>query len=164
MKYAVIGSISHGTLRNEDLIEAFSGHLEVLLDMQQTDSYDPEHKHAKIMMEAQSLGEDFDYDSELASDIVEELSTTLEEYAPPFCYFGATEGDGSDFGFWFNSSEFESACRDGDVLKINDLARVDEVHNCKVKPDWIAVVNDHGNVTIYSYQLKVEWTEVLSVV
>ena len=34
------------------------------------------------------------------SEIVNDLMDALNEYAPDGYYFGAIEGDGSDFGFW----------------------------------------------------------------
>lgn len=42
-------------------------------------------------------------ESEL-NEIVEEALDFLHYLAPHGCYFGVTEGDGSDFGFWKNGS------------------------------------------------------------
>ena len=48
-----------------------------------------------------------DVDEETLIDIQEEIADKLNEYVPDGCYFGAHEGDGSDFGVWDVSPEFE---------------------------------------------------------
>lgn len=40
------------------------------------------------------------WDTMEAIDFLNELYDLLNEHAPDGCYFGAHEGDGSDFGFW----------------------------------------------------------------
>lgn len=86
----MIGNISHGTLRTQDLIPAF---LDTLAELA------PAH-HAALC--AQPFGpvpsyalEDEDADwwhSEDASYLLEELTDLLSEHAPEFCFFGASEG------------------------------------------------------------------------
>lgn len=84
----MIGSISHGTLRTEDLLQAFADTLENL---------DPTDKYFALIREARAV----DPDSETASYLVnEELYDALNDLAPEGTYFGAHPGDGSDFGFW----------------------------------------------------------------
>lgn len=84
-----IGSISWGTLRAEDLIPAFADELERL---------DEEGKYSDLIKEANEIT---DFDSEESSYILnEELFNALNDFAPDGCYFGASEGDGTDFGFW----------------------------------------------------------------
>jgi len=91
MKTASIGSISSGTMREEDLIPCFISELEYL-----------EHPQAK---EHRDVWEELDqndketYVDECAS-LLEELFEALDECAPDFCYFGTHYGDGADFGFW----------------------------------------------------------------
>jgi len=89
-----IGTISRGTMRNEDLIPAFAR----LLD----DLRDPANlAHAAIVKESYEMIEHDLLDSEDAAWMLNEgLFDALNEYAPEDCYFGAIEGDGSDFGFW----------------------------------------------------------------
>lgn len=74
------GTVSHGTLRAEDLIFKFA---EVLRELNQA-------KYAKL-----ALRQPDDLD-----EYVVELADALNEEAPVGYYFGAHEGDGSDFGFW----------------------------------------------------------------
>ena len=92
-------SISHGTLRPQDLLPAF---------LDAVEEYAPDH-YTAIMCAPLSFipayvedeGDDSDWwDSEEAGWKLEELSDILNEHAPEGCYFGAHPGDGSDFGFW----------------------------------------------------------------
>jgi hypothetical protein len=91
-----IGTISHGTCRPQDLLDAFSSALEL---------YGAEGEHNSLIQEAQavllldSLGYEV-ADTNSAAELISEISDALNEYAPDGCYFGAHEGDGSDFGFW----------------------------------------------------------------
>jgi hypothetical protein len=98
------GTVSHGTMRNVDLIPAF---LEVL---QQCNSPAWE----QLQMQPHPLppsyaledpGSDW-WHSEEADYFVEELFDALDACAPEGHYFGAHPGDGSDFGFW-PSEEYE---------------------------------------------------------
>lgn len=92
-------SVSHATLRTQDLLTAF-------LDAVQ--EYAPSH-YEQIMVQpfsfipayVQDEGPDSEwYDSEEAQWKLDELTEILNEVAPDGCYFGSHPGDGSDFGFW----------------------------------------------------------------
>ena len=102
-RYAAIGTVSHGTLRTEDLIEAFSRELDYLANRSDMP------RHPQIDNILKDAADCRDFDSEDASDIVQELIEWLQEYAPPFAYFGAHEGDGSDFGFWIDHDQIDEA-------------------------------------------------------
>lgn len=78
-----LGTVSHGTLRPEDLIEAFGAAL---------DHMDPENYRAL----STSI-------SPIDWELVIEYIEALDALAPEGFYFGAHEGDGSDFGFWPHS-------------------------------------------------------------
>jgi hypothetical protein len=92
------GTVSHGTLRPQDLVPAFLSVLEELA---------PSH-YAALMVQPFPLPpsyamEDEDsewWQSEECGYFLEELYDLLDEHAPEGTYFGAHEGDGSDFGFW----------------------------------------------------------------
>jgi hypothetical protein len=97
-KFPLEISVIHGTLRNQDLIPAF---LEVVLQL------DPDTPMALINTMhpcvPQYAQEDDDHEwwyTETAYWVLEQLDEVLNEYAPDGYYFGAHEGDGSDFGFW----------------------------------------------------------------
>lgn len=74
------GTISHGTLKLEDLISAFGP---VLRDLAPA-------KWASLVVHQSSDLQEF----------VIKLIDTLDDLAPEGYYFGTIEGDGSDFGFW----------------------------------------------------------------
>lgn len=125
---AQFGSIVSGTHRNEDLIPAFAAELAYLDTSKQWD---------KLVSEAEALE---DFDSEKAGFILETLCEALNDFAPPYAYFGAHLGDGSDFGFWL-SDDLER-CFDG--LKVSDTSEVPDDYTGEVLH-----VNDHGNLTLY---------------
>lgn len=86
------GSVSHGTLREEDLVPAFISKLKEL---------DPEMGARIEFFYADALehlmqGRQHPDQEFLMTRLFEEL----EELAPEGYYFGTIEGDGSDFGFW----------------------------------------------------------------
>ena len=108
------GTIIHATCRPQDLIPAFleelrihdKGRSEKIFSgiawrYNETDpsciSYAAEDRYVD------GIENDDDHpwwNSEEASWVLEELFDALNEHAPEGCYFGAHEGDGSDFGFW----------------------------------------------------------------
>ena len=90
--YLPIGSFSHGTLRPEDLAFAI---LDVGRDFLLEDLV---FELCRIADEDHFPSEDrdFEYDSEVINDALD----ALQEHAPPYCYVGTHEGDGSDFGPW----------------------------------------------------------------
>ena len=103
---SLIGSISHATMRAEDLIPCFSSELERLAKQAapHLGAVDPDHM--KIVNECNALTED-DYNSEDVETIEriswllnEDLFNALDSFAPSGLYFGANEGDGSDYGYW----------------------------------------------------------------
>ena len=148
-----LGTVSHGTMRAEDLIPAFLEELEEL-DPERASSYWDE-----IPEEAVENPESDWWDSEEALWILEELFDVLNEFAPPYCYFGALEGDGSDYGFWIDRFSLEEAIANGEVLRMDEIPdSVPEGY------EYIAVVTDHGNITLYHRSEDGALHEVWSVV
>ncbi len=106
MKYAHPGSVSHGTLRTCDLIEAFASALE---ELQQRNLYTSDGDELKlaelnaritdVLAWKEQVTGPHSWDGE-AEDLCERMSDLLAYFAPPDHYFGAHWGDGSDFGFW----------------------------------------------------------------
>jgi len=85
-------SVSHGTLRDEDLIPAFEG----ILDIAGVE-YDRPVAVDKLL-EGQPLT---DHEAEEVSCYLNEtLFDLLNDITPEGTCFGAHPGDGSDFGFW----------------------------------------------------------------
>lgn len=94
MRYAEFGSISSGTLRTGDLLSAFADELDYQLGRQATRF--PRRNLRKLVNEARRA----DDDMRDAPEIVSELQDALQQFAPPYAYFGAHPGDGADFGYW----------------------------------------------------------------
>lgn len=139
MRYASFGSISHGTLRDEDLLDTFAGELDSLLKLQPRSfkraPYRAKIREAYATLRAMEHGPE---DEHSASDVVADLQDALNDFAPPYGYFGSNEGDGSDFGFWL--SDLDSF----DGLRVDDTS--------EIPPDYrgeVLHVSDHGNLSLY---------------
>jgi len=154
MPYLNLGSYSHGTLRNEDLADTLR---DMLLSMEHSESDTIVQELGAI---ADNEGRDEEYDSEVINDAID----MLDDYAPTFCYVGFHEGDGSDLGVWFNHEAFEAACRDGEILKLSDSSELDDMPKADIAAfDYIAIVSDHGNVSLYTVKVSLG-DEVFSIV
>jgi hypothetical protein len=138
MKYASLGSISSGTLRTEDLLPAFADALEDLVNA----NGGFWANRNLLIAEARAV----DPQSDDADELVQELQDALQEFAPPYCYFGAHEGDGADFGFWVVSDLFENT-RQYELERGGELPCA-----CCFDGSEFLVVNDHGNATLYAKQ------------
>jgi hypothetical protein len=134
-----IGTISHGTLRAADLLEAFADEL---------DRIEPDHDladEARAALTLMNAGWTRLEALDETSELVNALQDALSEHAPPYCYFGASEGDGSDFGFWPSMDAIK------ELPKVSDPNEVDGMgEDC-------VFVNDHGNVTVYAADGSVIW-------
>jgi len=144
-----IGSVSTATLRDQDLLEAFSGTL---------GEYD-DGTYADLIAEANKMLSDWDDDDEpaAASEVVNDLQDALNTFAPDYMYFGSHPGDGSDFGFWIDTDAIDDAIHDGDLLKVDDLDNIPADHN-----GMVVVVNDHGNMALYKPEIT--YAEVWAIV
>lgn len=148
MQYASIGSISEGTLRADDLLSTFASVLasHVKRNFANLDSkaiYD----YAITIDAAEAIGgiDSEDCEDEHKSDVIQELELALEQFAPPYCYFGSAEGDGACFGF-FPSMD-----------SVHDLPRVNDSDEAKALGEDCVFVNDHGNVTVFGGDGSVIW-------
>lgn len=148
-KYGDLGTIIHATMRPEDLIPAFLDALEELdPDRAREIRDDPDNKP---WFEHQDL--------ECGDYIVnEDLFDALNEHAPPYCYFGSNEGDGSDYGFWVSSDAIQEAIHDKELFKVTDTGDVPDDYNGEVLHE-----SDHGNLTLYSCK-DGKLTEIWSIV
>ena len=144
-----IGSVISGTMRPEDLIPALCKELETQLETQKPLLKD----HRKLLDEIYERIEAKrnDRDLEAANYVdglfdaldLDSLFDALNEFAPPYHYFGSHPGDGSDYGFWLDEYWGQQLINDGGII-VNDLADVTEDH-----VGYVAVVNGHGNATLY---------------
>ena len=145
-KTAEFGSISHGTMRPEDLIPVFCAELRSLGHRSK--------ELTRIEREFSKANTESYYESEDSLFDLEELFDMLNEHSPAYAYFGANMGDGSDYGFWL----WEDFSEDFDGLKVEDLADVPDDYMGE-----ILVINDHGNMTLYvksSRKLREIWALV----
>lgn len=145
-----IGSISHGTMREEDLIPDFTanlyhsakvskanGHFHTIGDV----AAKTRKAHVALVRAIETrIESDGYYESEDAGYDMESLFDALQAYAGPYFYFGAHPGDGSDYGYWL-SEDFQD---DFDGLKVSDLSEVPNKYRGEV-----LLVNDHGNTSLY---------------
>lgn len=141
---ATFGTVIHGTLRNEDLIAAFASELE--------DRIGDDHAYSESRKLIDKSLAIVDFDCEESSDILCQLFEYLNMFAPMYGYFGAHEGDGSDFGYWLSETAIADARHDGELVKVDNLGDVPEDGNF----EFALVVNDHGNATLYQLHVAVD--------
>ena len=174
-----MGSVSRATMREEDLIPTFCYELQGLARQTGILPVKTRRQHAKLTREIERRielrGETEDaaeigyYESEDADWDLESLFDALDEYAAPYFYFGAHPGDGSDYGFWLSEEWDQDAITPSEVgdpydalttelLMVSDLAEIPARFRGEV-----AVVSDHGNVSLYvktSRTLREVWAIV----
>jgi hypothetical protein len=149
----IIGSISSGTMREEDLIPCF---LDTLEQLNPAKAASIRGKYASVL---DMLGNEdaTEEEREASLDLLELLFDELQNVSPPYFYFGSHPGDGADYGFWL-SEEFEELFKDDGGLKVSDLSEVPADYSGDVLH-----VSDHGNSTLYSAE-NGKLTEVWSLV
>lgn len=153
-----LGSVSTATLVPTDLLDAF-------LDVAGSVRMMRRHRSvvqgiARRYEKLTNQDTDLDQDTlDALSDDVATLDDILGHYAPDYCYFGAHEGDGADFGVWVDWTSIDHAKHDDEIAKSRDAANVEPKANF-----WIDV-NDHGNATLYRRIGRRDlWRECWSVV
>ena len=148
-----IGTVIHGTLRDEDLLPAFTAELERL----DTGEY------AGVIAEANAIiakgmrwgghGEPVadwnDDDREQVGYLINEsLIDALQTFCPPHVYFGSIEGDGADFGWW-GVTDYDCETVQLDDENVIDIECQVHIHT-----------NDHGNVTVSELRGAEIWSAV----
>lgn len=143
-------------MREEDLIPCFLDTL-AEFDPDKVKAIRDNPENAPIWQWLDNLDEE--EMPELAVWLLDELFGDLDTHAPPYFYFGAHPGDGSDYGFWL-SEEVNQQVQDNGGLVVSDLEEVPSDFSGEVLH-----VNDHGNATLYCRPEGSEvWSEVWSVV
>ena len=114
MQQVELGTVSHGTLRVQDLLPAFLDTLsqldpprysKIILEL------DAEYQRSKTPVGIASYAggyckgldlcdDDAWWSSERSDELLTELFDALDDLAPEGARFGSHVGDGSDFGFW----------------------------------------------------------------
>lgn len=138
----LFGTVSHGTMRSEDLIPSFCDiirHLHGTLPLnlyKQVREYNASRN--QFDENGYRIEGTFD-DAELVSD----LTDYLQLLAPPYFYFGSHPGDGADYGFWMYESVADDVKENGGIV-VDDTSEVPKGFNGEVLH-----VSDHGNATLY---------------
>ena len=137
-----IGSVSHGTLRTEDLLPDFVSLLRELgYRGKRNGAYDRASRIANLSARHGEIPEGL---REEADELVNDLCDLLDGFAPEFCYFGTHPGDGSDFGFWASENWRELAEDDGCPI-VSDGSELPEGF---ANGPWFQM-SDHGNLALY---------------
>jgi len=163
LKPATFGSISHGTLRTEDLLSTFTSELEGLAFLSGDFLSRPENfplrdRLANLIGEAQDAwAEDGETlaDEDRAAEMVDELIDALQQFAPAYGYFGSHPGDGADFGFGVDP---ESVKEQVEFVS----SKEQEWPADDFVGEWLHV-NERGNCTLYVRDESGEDREVWSI-
>lgn len=154
--FARIGSICHGTMRHRHLIPALAYELECLVRINRDAlaANGSLEQFNAIITEAKA--ELPNAENEQTYQMVDELFDALNGFSPPFAYFGAHEGNGSDFGFW---PCLDSAREDCEFVS----SKRQEYPEADFRGYWLHV-SDHGNATLYERVSDEADTEIWSLV
>lgn len=149
MRYASFGPISRGPVPDEDLLDVLATELDRQMN-RQPKSF-ARRALRKLVPEARRT----DPESPAADYVGVKLLEALNEFAPPYGYFGRSPEDGERHGYWL----YDGLADDFDGLKVDDLS--------DIPPDYrgeVLHVNDHGNMTLYATGSRGKLREIWSVV
>ncbi len=142
-----IGSISTGTLRTENLLEAFADELKYL---------QPGNTLAAEAVQLLETDECMD-----ATELLDDITSALENLAPPFTYFGALEGDGADFGFWPDHDGIREAIEEAKAdYKVAFFPFGNPADGDYYVPSAgvFITLSDHGNITVLDSHRNELWS------
>jgi hypothetical protein len=146
-----LGSISTGTLRTEDLLPKFAHAL--LAIVTDNEQYELEMVEDALNGRIKRTG----IDTRTAVGLLDDIQDSLNQYCPPFVYFGAHPGDGADFGFWADFDAVDESC----ARKHHRCTHNPETGEIVLEDESVIVqVNDHGNVTVMDMDRNVLWSVV----
>ena len=150
---AKFGSVSHGTLRTEDLLEAFANELEWQIRRNGEFYSRPENCAERDRLNAiveeanECFGDDGGTIADDKQDIADEMANetlpdALQQFAQPYSYFGSHCGDGSDFGYW--PDDIEQIKEQIEFVSSTES----EFPADDFRGEWLHV-NERGNCTLY---------------
>jgi hypothetical protein len=151
-KFAPLGSISWGTMREEDLIPKFEGYLQEFgVEVERPPAV------TKLLDEDDGFLNDKERE-EVSWYLNEDLWEAMDDLAPPYCSFGSHEGDGADYGFWVDWDALRDAIADGEVLQVE---AGDEWPNpLPENVSYFLENNDHGNCALLDRDGNMIWDVV----
>lgn len=132
------GTVIHGTLRPEDLVDAFSRELR-LHDEDRAKQL--EHDYADVYRILDSTSEELIDHPEVDEELfwlMDDLLDALNEIAPRGWYFGSLEGDASDFGWWLTD---ETAERLENAQELRDQLYL-------IDPEGVEAIEDEPEVDV----------------
>lgn len=153
------GSISHGTLREEDILPALLDALESV-DEPRCNAIRSDWDYLLLPIAEYGIEEmlgNNDCMCDSASSLIDTLYDALQDYTPPYAYCGAHQGDGSDIGVWIDEMLLQEDIHGGVVLSCGE-----DVPDFPLRSEhaYAYVVNDHGNATLYDFNGMVVWEVV----
>lgn len=151
--FTLLGTVSHGTLRYQDLIPAF---LDVLtrLDAEKADKI-----RGGIPAEAfEDDNHEFWLSEEASYILNEDLFDELNNHAPDFVYFGTQIGDGSAFGFWIDYDAIQEAVVNGEAIFADEIPEDEPQDDITI----VFVGNENKVSSMWQYY-DGQWHEVWSV-
>lgn len=91
--------------------------------------------------------------------LIQSLCDALEKVADrlPYCYFGAIEGDMSDFGFWIDTHSLEESIAMGDIVEIEHEFSYPTRGAMNRKDYFFFCHSDHGEMVLWSKNYKELW-------
>ena len=99
-------SVSHGTLNTAHLVNTFLGVIRGTVEYEQFSMDSANNQDLKVIFDPTASDDDERWENEYLQYFLNEvLFDILNSYSPDGYYFGSTEGDGSDFGYWQNVCE-----------------------------------------------------------
>jgi hypothetical protein len=102
----VQGTVSHGTLRAEDLLPAYLETFYKLVPPEDRAAFDGQWRPDAVLERACAEGAGTDELEEL-DELLDDLQRRINDALPEGWYFGCLEGDGSDIGVWREPWESE---------------------------------------------------------
>ena len=162
-----LGEISSGTLNPKDLVPSY------LWELKRLRLTKPERKAVEDVERASEAEGYYDGNGEDGSaDPVEDmvaLGDILDAHTPPFAYFGSIEGDGACIGVWPSHESIDDAISEGEILRVSDRGwkcgdeeNDTQYNHCHKIPEGLGwryrlVINDHGNMTLYTRNGREVW-------
>ena len=138
--------ISEGTMRAQDVLSALLAEFDTIRV--------PKKDRARLRAARAALQKynADETDREAMEEWCAEIEEIAQEYCAPYTYYGSSEGDGACFGVWASVESIEDDMRFGDLARVNDEGGPElEGEVVKAYSGLAAGVNDHGNVTLYSF-------------
>lgn len=115
------GSISHGTMRNEDVLPSIMSTLFKEDPQKAREIWQENPDFFEALCDKASGIDNPWWNSEDANYISEELFDVMNDYSPEGHYFGSHPGDGSDYGYWPDDEHLDDVVGESIRRAINEL-------------------------------------------